>query len=119
MPAFFTRESGVKLTSSVETPERLADIHLTKQQLNLEGGIVVANPIPYEHALSKAYIEAIINEAVVEAENQGIKGKGRHTVLVRENCRKTNGKSLAANIKLVENNAALVLKLLSLLINSL
>ena len=31
--------------------------------------------IPYEHALSKAYIEAIINEAVVEAENQGIKGK--------------------------------------------
>lgn len=40
LPAFFTRESGVKLTSSVETPERLADIHLTKQQLNLEGGIV-------------------------------------------------------------------------------
>ena len=52
MPAFFTRESGVKLTSSVETPERLADIHLTKQQLNLEGGIVVANQfhmsMPYQ-----------------------------------------------------------------------
>ena len=52
LPAFFTRESGVKLTSSVETPERLADIHLTKQQLNLEGGIVVANQfhmsMPYQ-----------------------------------------------------------------------
>ena len=88
LPAFFTRESGVKLTSSVETPERLADIHLTKQQLNLEGGIVVANPIPYEHALSKAYIEAIINEAVVEAENQGIKGKDATPFLLGENCRK-------------------------------
>ncbi|KTE94000.1 pseudouridine-5'-phosphate glycosidase, partial [Staphylococcus aureus] len=54
LPAFFPRESGVKLTSSVETPERLSDIHLTKQQLNLEGVIVVGNPIPYEDALSQA-----------------------------------------------------------------
>ncbi|MUK58480.1 pseudouridine-5-phosphate glycosidase, partial [Pseudomonas aeruginosa] len=111
LPAFFTRESGVKLTSSVETPERLADIHLTKQQLNLEGGIVVANPIPYEHALSKAYIEAIINEAVVEAENQGIKGKDATPFLLGKIVEKTNGKSLAANIKLVENNAALGAKI--------
>ncbi|HGN7330973.1 TPA: pseudouridine-5'-phosphate glycosidase [Staphylococcus aureus] len=111
LPAFFTRESGIKLTSSVETPERLADIHLTKQQLNLEGGIVVANPIPYEHALSKAYIEAIINEAVVEAENQGIKGKDATPFLLGKIVEKTNGKSLAANIKLVENNAALGAKI--------
>lgn len=111
LPAFFTRESGVKLTSSVETPERLADIHLTKQQLNLEGGIVVANPIPYEHALLKAYIEAIINEAVVEAENQGIKGKDATPFLLGKIVEKTNGKSLAANIKLVENNAALGAKI--------
>lgn len=111
LPAFFTRESGVKLTSSVETPERLADIHLTKQQLNLEGGIVVANPIPYEHALSKAYIEAIINEAVVEAENQGIKGKDATPFLLGKIVEKTNGKSLAANIKLVENNAVLGAKI--------
>ncbi|KMS13681.1 pseudouridine-5'-phosphate glycosidase, partial [Staphylococcus aureus] len=61
-PAFFTRESGVKLTSSVEPPERLADIHLTTLQLNLEGGIVVATTIQYEHALSKAYVEEIITE---------------------------------------------------------
>ena len=100
-----------ELTSSVETPERLADIHLTKQQLNLEGGIVVANPIPYEHALSKAYIEAIINEAVVEAENQGIKGKDATPFLLGKIVEKTNGKSLAANIKLVENNAALGAKI--------
>ncbi len=88
------------------------DIYLTKQQLNLEGGIVVANPIPYEHALSKAYIEAIINEAVVEAENQGIKGKERpHRSCLGKIVEKTNGKSLAANIKLVENNAALGAKI--------
>ena len=48
---------------------------MTKQALNLEGGIVVANPIPREYALSKEYIETIINEAVDEAESQGIKGK--------------------------------------------
>ncbi len=62
---------------------------LTKTAVNLEGGIVVANPIPYEHALSKAYIEAIINEAVVEAENQKVlKVRMLQLLLLRENCKK-------------------------------
>jgi pseudouridine-5'-phosphate glycosidase len=48
-----------------------------------------------------------LNEAVVEAENQGIKGKDATPFLLGKIVEKTNGKSLAANIKLVENNAAL------------
>ncbi|HHU6751009.1 TPA: pseudouridine-5'-phosphate glycosidase [Staphylococcus pseudintermedius] len=111
LPAFFTRESGVKLSSTAQSVEEIANIHLVKQDLGLGGGIVVANPIPYEHALSKEYIESVINEAVAEADTQGIKGKDATPFLLSKIVEKTEGKSLDANIKLVENNAMLGAKI--------
>ena len=53
LPAFFTRESGLKLNSSVEEPTEIAEIFKTKMGLNLNGGMVVANPVPKEHELLK------------------------------------------------------------------
>ena len=43
--------------------------------MNIEGGVVIANPVPKEHELPKSYIDGIIEEAVKEAETQGISGK--------------------------------------------
>ena len=60
----FTRESGLKLNSSVEEPTEIAEIFKTKMELNLHGGMVIANPVPKEHELSKDYIDTIIEEAV-------------------------------------------------------
>lgn len=111
LPAFFTRESGVKLNSTAESVEEIAKIHLVKQDLGLGGGIVVANPIPREHALAKEYIESIIDEAVAEADTQGIQGKDSTPFLLSKIVEKTEGKSLEANIKLVENNAILGAKI--------
>ncbi|HEC2146692.1 TPA: pseudouridine-5'-phosphate glycosidase [Staphylococcus delphini] len=111
LPAFFTRESGVKLNSTAESVEEIAKIHLVKQDLGLGGGIVVANPIPREHALAKEYIESIIDEAVAEAYTQGIQGKDSTPFLLSKIVEKTEGKSLEANIKLVENNAILGAKI--------
>ncbi|HEC2157881.1 pseudouridine-5-phosphate glycosidase [Staphylococcus delphini] len=111
LPAFFTRESGVKLNSTAESVEEIAKIHLVKQDLGLGGGIVVANPIPHEHALAKEYIESIIDEAVAEADAQGIQGKDSTPFLLSKIVEKTEGKSLEANIKLVENNAILGAKI--------
>ncbi|MBO1198751.1 pseudouridine-5'-phosphate glycosidase [Staphylococcus simiae] len=111
LPAFFTRESGVKLISSAQSPEEIAKVHQTKHDLELGGGMVIANPIPHEHALSKDYIESIIDDAVEEAESKGIKGKDSTPFLLGKIVEKTEGKSLAANIKLVENNAILGAKI--------
>ncbi|WP_353418436.1 pseudouridine-5'-phosphate glycosidase [Staphylococcus delphini] len=111
LPAFFTRESGVKLNSTAESVGEIAKIHLVKQDLGLGGGIVVANPIPHEHALAKEYIESIIDEAVAEADAQGIQGKDSTPFLLSKIVEKTEGKSLEANIKLVENNAILGAKI--------
>ncbi|OAX04422.1 pseudouridine-5-phosphate glycosidase [Staphylococcus epidermidis] len=111
LPAFFTRESGLKLNSSVEEPTEIAEIFKTKMELNLNGGMVVANPVPKEHELSKDYIDTIIEEAVKDSIDNGISGKDSTPFLLKTIVEKTDGKSLETNIKLVENNAVLGAKI--------
>lgn len=111
LPAFFTRESGLKLNSSVEEPTEIAEIFKTKMELNLHGGMVIANPVPKEHELSKDYIDTIIEEAVKNSIDNGISGKDSTPFLLKTIVEKTDGKSLETNIKLVENNAVLGAKI--------
>ncbi|PHK49950.1 pseudouridine-5'-phosphate glycosidase [Staphylococcus edaphicus] len=111
LPAFFTPESGIKLNSSADTPEAIARICKTKNELALNGGIVVANPVPQADALSKAYIDQIIEDAVKEADDKGISGKDATPFLLGKIVDKSDGKSLKTNIKLVENNAVLGAKI--------
>ena len=111
LPAFFTRQSGIKLNSFSETPDDIAHICKVKNDLNIEGGVVIANPVPKEHELPKSYIDGIIEEAVKEAETQGISGKASTPFLLNKIVEKSEGKSLNTNIKLVENNAVLGAKI--------
>ncbi|MCD8858055.1 pseudouridine-5'-phosphate glycosidase [Staphylococcus gallinarum] len=105
LPAFFTRESGIKLNSTAADVHSIANICHTKNTLKLSGGIVVANPVPTEHALDADYINSIISQAVKQAEEQGVTGKDSTPFLLKYIVEQTNGKSLETNIKLVENNA--------------
>ncbi|MCO4340070.1 pseudouridine-5'-phosphate glycosidase [Staphylococcus agnetis] len=105
LPAFFTRKSGVKLNSTANHVDDIASICKVKHDLQLEGGMVIANPVPEADQLDKAYIDTIINDAVKEAEQKGIHGKDSTPFLLSKIVEKTDGKSLATNIKLVENNA--------------
>ncbi|MCO4344704.1 pseudouridine-5'-phosphate glycosidase [Staphylococcus agnetis] len=105
LPAFFTLKSGVKLNSTANHVDDIASICKVKHDLQLEGGMVIANPVPEADQLDKAYIDTIINDAVKEAEQKGIHGKDSTPFLLSKIVEKTDGKSLATNIKLVENNA--------------
>lgn len=111
LPAFFTRKSGVELNSSADTPEEIAKTWKVKRDLNLTGGLVVANPVPEEDELPKSYIDSIITEAVQEAEENGIHGKDSTPFLLSKIVEKSEGKSLVTNIKLVENNAVVGAKI--------
>lgn len=105
LPAFFTRTSDIKLNTVTETTEEIASIIKAKHDLKLEGGVVIANPIPKEDELDKDYIDGIVEAAVKEAEENGIGGKDSTPFLLGKIVEKTEGKSLDANIKLVYNNA--------------
>ncbi|MCO4330657.1 pseudouridine-5'-phosphate glycosidase [Staphylococcus hyicus] len=106
LPAFFTRKSGVKLNSMAKHIDDIASICKVKHDLELDGGMVIANPVPEKDQLDKDYIDAIINAAIKEADQKGIRGKDATPFLLSKIVEKTEGQSLATNIKLVENNAA-------------
>ncbi|MEW6762299.1 MAG: pseudouridine-5'-phosphate glycosidase [Pseudomonadota bacterium] len=104
-PAFFTRESGFKADFQLDTPEEQASFIRTKWQLGLKGGVVVSNPVPAESAMPTEEIDAIIRQALGEAESQGAKGKAVTPFLLARIKELTQGRSLATNIALVKHNA--------------
>ncbi len=107
MPAFYTRNSPFGVDYQLDSPAVIAKALQAKWQLGLEGGVVVANPIPEAHALDQAMIDGVIHKALQEMEEQGVSGKESTPFLLARVAEVTEGKSLAANIQLVLNNARL------------
>ena len=105
-PAFFTRKSGFKVDYRIEDEGELAKIIKTKWGLGLDGGVVVANPIPKEYEMDPKIIDKAIKDALNDAETKDIKGKEVTPFLLDKVKEITGGKSLKSNIELVYNNAA-------------
>jgi len=82
-----------------------------KWKLNLQGGVVIANPIPASFEMEYAAINIAIEQALQEAEDQQIQGKAITPFLLSRIEQLTQGKSLEANIQLVLNNAKLAAEL--------
>lgn len=104
---FYTRHSGIKVENVVNSPREVAEIIHHKRINNLDGGVLVANPIPEEFAMDDKVINEAIQKALKMADEQGIKGKGTTPFLLKTIVELTGGNSLESNIKLVLNNAAL------------
>ena len=107
LPAFYTRRSGHGVDYTVHSPEELARALKTKWDLNLHGGVVVANPVPAAFEMDFETIDRAIQSALAEAEAQGIKGKESTPFLLAKVKELTGGDSLETNIQLVYNNARL------------
>ena len=106
-PAFYTVKSGFLVDYQLDTPLQIAEALKSKWDLLLDGGVVIANPIPEEHAIEYEMISEAIETALTEADEKGIKGKNRTPFLLAKVREITGGKSLNANIELVYNNAKL------------
>ncbi|MDO4484424.1 MAG: pseudouridine-5'-phosphate glycosidase, partial [Clostridia bacterium] len=107
MPAFYAQKSGFKVDYRMDTPEEIAATFQAKLDCDLKGGMLVANPIPAEHAMDPDYINGYIEAAVKECDEKGITGKNITPFLLDKIQKLTAGKSLEANIQLVFNNVAL------------
>lgn len=104
-PAFYCRKSGFKVDFNVESPAMAAKILKTKWDLGLEGGAILANPIPKEYELDFDEMEAVINKALELAKEQGIKGKDTTPFLLSHIKELTKGVAFASNVQLAYNNA--------------
>ena len=106
LPAFYTRHTGLNVDYEIKDPKEAAQIIFEKRKNNLQGGILITNPIPEEFAMDDKAINNAIEKALKMAEEQGVKGKEITPFLLKTVVDLTGGESLESNIQLVLNNAA-------------
>ena len=103
-PAFQVRGSGLPVDRRVDTPAEAAQIVQTQSVLGL-GGMVIGVPVPDAEALDAAAVEAWLAQAMADAAGDGIRGKRITPYLLQRLAGLSGGKTLSANIALLENNA--------------
>ena len=107
LPAFYCRKSGFGVDYRADSPKEIATAMQVKQTCGLAGGMLIVNPIPEQYAMPEDQMNACIDRAIREANEQGVKGKALTPFLLDRIKTLTEGKSLEANIQLVLNNARL------------
>lgn len=107
LAAFYTRHSGLSVDYQIDSPAELAKAIYVKKEMGMQGGILVSNPIPEEYSMDPDVINKAIDQAVKEAEEQGVHGKESTPFLLARVKELTGGDSLDSNIQLVYNNAKL------------
>lgn len=105
MPAFYSQKSGLQVDERVETTEEIARIVRARDELNLKNAILLTVPVPEEFKIESAELEKILADALESAEKQNIKGKEITPFLLAQMAKKSAGKTLRANVALLENNA--------------
>ena len=103
-PAFYSRSSGLPVDVRVDTPEEAAAIVEAKRRLGLPGGVLICAPVPQEYELPAGEANAAIEQALAEADAQGVRGKAITPFLLARIVELTGERSLRANLALLENN---------------
>ncbi|PZU71611.1 MAG: pseudouridine-5-phosphate glycosidase [Rhizobium sp.] len=106
-PAFWSRSSGLPSPLSLNSPAAIANFQVTREQLGIDGGMLVANPVPEADEIPREEMEIYINRAISHAERDEVTGKAVTPYLLGDIFRLTDGRSLETNIALVRNNAQL------------
>jgi pseudouridylate synthase len=104
-PAFYSTSSGLKVDERVESAEDAAKIIRTRDALNLQNAVLLTVPIPKKFEVELEELEVILNEALKLAGKRNIHGKETTPFLLAEMSAKSGGRTLSANIALLENNA--------------
>ena len=107
LPAFWSRDAGLNAPLRLDSPKEIAQALATRRALGLEGGQLIANPIPQSAEIPRETMLPIIATAQAEAAKQGITGKAVTPFLLQRIFELTEGASLTANIALIKNNARL------------
>ena len=111
LPAFYTPHSGFSVDYRVDSPQEAAAFLRAQREMGYPGGMLITNPIPEEYAMPADQINAAIEQALKEADAQGVKGKKITPFLLARVCELTGGESLASNIQLVLNNVRLAARI--------
>lgn len=107
LPGFFTARTGIPLDARADTAGEIAEVFRAQRALGRRQALLVVQPPPAEHALSQEVVDRAVERAVGEAARGGVHGAALTPFLLSELVRLTGGRSLAANLALLERNATL------------
>lgn len=105
LPAFYSRSSGLAIDARVETAGDVARVAAARDELGMASSILLTVPIPVEFELDRGELEAILADALKLADERGVLGKEITPFLLSQMSERSGGRTLAANIALLENNA--------------
>jgi len=111
MPAFWSRQSPYRAPLTLDSPGEIARLFTTRRALGLEGGMLIANPVPEKDEIPAAEMAGFIEAAQEAADARRIAGKAVTPFLLGKILELTDGRSLKTNIALVENNARLAARI--------
>jgi pseudouridine-5'-phosphate glycosidase len=106
-PAFYSRESGLKVSLRLDTPQEIAEFWAVQRYLGFFNAVLVTNPIPNLDAIPRSEMEPVIEKAVKDARDKKIHGQDLTPFLLQRLSELTNKKSIRANLSLLLNNARL------------
>jgi len=105
LPAFYSRTSGLTVDERIETAGEVAGIVQARDELNLQSAILLTVPVPETFEIEAEELEKILCESLKLADEKKISGKEITPFLLAQMSERSSGKTLAANIALLENNA--------------
>jgi pseudouridylate synthase len=105
LPAFYSSSSGLTVDERIETAREAAHAIIARDELEMKNAIVVAVPIPAEYEIPSSELDSILANSLKAAAQKGIKGKDVTPFLLAQMSEQSGGKTLNANIALLENNA--------------
>lgn len=110
-PAFWSRRSGLAAPLRLDDPADVAQTFLTRRELGLEGGMLVANPVSEADEIPFEEMSPHIDQALAEATSQNVSGKDVTPFVLGRIFNLTEGRSLETNVALVKNNARLAARI--------
>jgi len=105
LPAFYSRSSGLAIDERVENAADVAKVATARDELGLQNSILLTVPIPQEFEIDRDELDSILADALKLADERGVLGKEITPFLLSQMSERSGGRTLTANIALLENNA--------------
>jgi pseudouridine-5'-phosphate glycosidase len=106
-PAFFVRESGLKVPVRLDSTDEIATFATAHWNLGLQSAVLVVQPVPGETAMQRSEFDPLLVQALDEAREKLISGPAMTPFLLERISALSNGRTLRANLSLLVNNASL------------
>lgn len=110
-PAFWSGDSGLRAPLRLDEETQVVEFMRTRRKLDIEGGVLIGNPVPGKDEIQRDVMEKTISRAIKEADEAGVTSKQVTPWLLGRIVELTEGRSLITNQALIQNNAALAARI--------